>query len=132
VFAFYFKCENVIKGFIKSSWLGFSTLLYIYQETCKLLVWLITVPGSDFQLQPMYAKPQSFNLEHQLLKSLGGMEKNMISETNIEPPLTSLTLFSLLLKFIGSSAVIWASSLIKFDIFFQVGVLGNPKQNGKY
>ena len=122
----------MIKGFIKSSWLGFSTLLYIYQETCKLLVWLITVPGSDFQLQPMYAKPQSFNLEHQLLKSLGGMEKNMISETNIEPPLTSLTLFSLLLKFIGSSAVIWASSLIKFDIFFQVGVLGNPKQNGKY
>lgn len=55
----------------------------------------------------------------------------MISEINIEPPLTSLTLFSSLLKFIGS-AVIWATSLIKFNIFFHVGVLGKSKQNGKY
>lgn len=56
----------------------------------------------------------------------------MISEINIEPPLlTSLTLFSSLLKFIGS-AVIWATSLKQFDIFFQVGVLGKTKQNGKY
>lgn len=51
----------------------------------------------------------------------------MVLEINIEP-FTSLTL---LLKFI-CSAVIWATSLIKFGIFFQVGVLGKTKQNGKY
>lgn len=37
------------KGFVESSWLGFIAVLYAYQETCKLLVWLITVAGSDFQ-----------------------------------------------------------------------------------
>lgn len=46
----HFISNNVIKDFIKSSWLGFSTLLYIHQEKCKLLVWLITVAGSGFQL----------------------------------------------------------------------------------
>lgn len=58
--------NNDIKGFIKSSWQGLSTMLYIYQETCKLLVWLVTVAGSDFQLQSINAKAQSFNLSKKI------------------------------------------------------------------
>lgn len=58
--------NNDIKGFIKSSWEGLSTMLYIYQETCKLLVWLVAVAGSDFQLQSIYAKAQSFNLSKKI------------------------------------------------------------------
>lgn len=69
-----------------------------------------------------------FQLRASGSQSLRRTEKNMILEINIEQPLTSLTL---LLKF-TSSAVIWATSLLKFDIFFQVGVLGKTKQNGKY
>lgn len=49
VIAFYFKQCKKKKGFVESSWLGFIAVLYAYQETFKLLVWLITVAGSDFQ-----------------------------------------------------------------------------------
>lgn len=55
------------------------------------------------------------------------MEKNRISEINIELPFTSLTLFSSLLKFIGSAAI-WATCFINFNvIFFQVDVLGKKQ-----
>lgn len=60
--------SNDMKGVIKSSWQGFSTVIYIYQERCKLLVWLVTVAGFDFQLQSMYGKAPSFNLKHQILR----------------------------------------------------------------
>lgn len=89
-----------------SSWFWLSAAIHL----CKASIFQLGAAGSQ---------------------SLRGMEKKMISEINIEPPLTSLTLFSSLLEFIGS-AVIWATSLIKFDIFFHVGVLGKSKQNGKY
>lgn len=107
-------------------------MLYIYQETCKLLVWLVTVAGSDFQLQSINAKAQSFNLSKKISQSLRGMEKNRISEINIELPFTSLTLFSSLLKFIGSAAI-WATCFINFNvIFFRLMFLEKTKQNGKY
>lgn len=56
-------------------------------------------------------------------QSLGGMEKNMISEINIEPPLTSFTLFRSLLKFIGS-ALVRATSLTEYNVLLWVGILG--------
>lgn len=75
-----------------SSWFRFSAAIYV----CK---------GSIFQ----FKAPDS--------QSLTGMEKNRILEINIELPLTSLTLFSSLLKCIGSAAI-WATCLINFNVIF--------------
>lgn len=66
----YFVSNNDIKGFIKSSRQGFSTMLCICLERYKLLGWLVTVAGPDFQLQSIYAKAPSFNLKHQVLRVL--------------------------------------------------------------
>lgn len=55
------------------------------------------------------------------------MEKNRILEINIELPLTSLTLFSSLLKLTGSVAI-WATCLINFNAIFS-GWCSWKKQN---